>query len=268
MATYSFTSTGTIPASSLAGNNITQAVLVSERNSIVINNAITDLEPYIAYVIAEWENVYGGSITYSISDIYSVPTIGDFYDISFTLTNILTYPTSIEAWANPISFQFKNNDGVFFGFNWFADTTTAITICQTCVPITKLTCEASYNFKAGLTPNTEYTIALENQKGKVYSALITTDSIGGFTIDATATEFPDGMFIPESGIYQLRAYTDSEMTILAPMIFGTTQYDCIELSFLYNQTFTSDIIGVYLLRIDELTTTVIVDDNGSAISLG
>jgi hypothetical protein len=216
-------------------------------------SSTTDLDAYLADLATVC------NFTYTLT-VGATTTVIDISFVDFVDT----------GGGNPTAIGITNDAGdvYFTAFTESSGNTDRTTICQTCVPITKLACEASYNFKAGLTPNTEYTIALENQKGKVYSALITTDSIGGFTIDATATEFPEGMFIPESGIYQLRAYTDSEMTILAPMIFGTTQYDCIELSFLYNQTFTSDIIGVYLLITDELTTTVIVDDNGSAISLG
>lgn len=189
-------------------------------------------------------------------------------NVGATTTEIIfTQNTSVSPFPVAIGLATDQTPYVYAPFIEAVQVTPLVT-CETCAKITKLACQTSYNFKAQLTPNTNYWVALSNNKNKTYSAQITSDSIGGLTIDATAIEFPEGMWIPESGIYTMRVYSDAEMTTQELFTFDTTGYYCIELSFTYNQTFTSDITGVYLLRTDDVNLTVIVDENGSAISIG
>ena len=215
------------------------------------------------------------------SGALSSTTLSEIVDeicVSLTMTSTITVgATTTEIVFSqvatvspiPVAIGFNNDTGQYYYAPFIeAVQTTPLVTCETCAKITKLACQTSYNFKAQLTPNTDYWVALSNNKNKTYSAQITSDSIGGLTIDATATEFPEGMWIPESGIYTMRVYSDAEMTTQELFTFDTTGYYCIELSFTYNQTFTSDITGVYLLRTDDVNLTVIVDENGSAISIG
>lgn len=194
---------------------------------------------------------------------YTTTTSNGVIEIIFTC-DISTDPlTNIAGFIFNINSASINVAYVYFNF------TTSVTLvtCESCLDITKSACEASYNFKVGLTANTDYFVVLENSKGKEYSATITSDSIGAITIDATAPEFPEGMFIPESGIYTLRVFADDTKEVQELLTFGTTQYYCIQLSFIYSQTFTSDITGVYLLGSGGDSFSIIVDDNGSAISI-
>ena len=267
MATYSYTATGSILTGHLTNDIISEGRGTYKYGSQIVSLGWGNAISYIDGIIANYEPVLGGTITYEIGDSYLNVIQSQYYsDITFTWSGITVDP-STNSQGIPSSISLKDEDGQIFTFNWSAVTTVAYTTCESCLDITKSACEASYNFKVGLTANTDYFVVLENSKGKEYSATITSDSIGAITIDATAPEFPEGMFIPESGIYTLRVFADDTKETQELLTFGTTQYYCIQLSFIYSQTFTSDITGVYLLGSGTDSFSIMVDDNGSAISI-
>lgn len=107
----------------------------------------------------------------------------------------------------------------------------SINICDLCYEVTVPACQDTYNIPAGLTPDTYYTLILEDSNGNIYNNLSTTLPDGSFLL--TTSEFPDGMFNEWSGSYRITfslgvgivTEGDAELTI-----DGNT-YFCIVMNF-------------------------------------
>lgn len=86
-------------------------------------------------------------------------------------------------------------------------------------------CIDSFTIDAGLTPDTEYKVIIENKFGQLYVEDITTDDQGVLTIDLSL--YPEGMFNVYAGNFNIRVELDCEEQ---PLIFDEKEYTCIDLS--------------------------------------
>jgi hypothetical protein len=107
---------------------------------------------------------------------------------------------------------------------------------------------------------------IENNRNKRYVQAVTTDGSGDFAIDASATGFPVGFFIPEQLKYTIKVYSDSTLMLEQDITVGSTIYKCITLGFVNTVTTTASAnFGVDFLIDDELN--FIVDDLGNTFSV-
>lgn len=216
----------------------------------------------IESIMDEFVVTYGGSYTITSSDdgtntTYAIAWVG------------LTTDPEDTASGEFVSLSIQDDGSTFFSAV-FESVATA-TECESCYELSKASCEDSYVLSLDLTPATDYVLALYANNGNVYTQTCTANGSGELTIDATAPEFPEGFFIPESGGYVIKVFTDSDLTTVVPFIIGTNQYECIQLSFQYVTTTTSSIQAVfeYLIHDDDTDTDYfIIDDIGNNFIVG
>lgn len=154
----------------------------------------------------------------------------------------------------PVSFEFGST------------TTPTITECDVCYEIQKQSCQSTYTFQLDLTPATTYTVAFYANNGNIYTQEVEAGGDGELVVDATAPEFPEGFFIPESGGYVVKVFTDTDLATVVPFVIGSNQYQCIQLSFAYVTTTTSSVQATfeYLIHDDDTDTDYfIIDDIGN-----
>lgn len=102
--------------------------------------------------------------------------------------------------------------------------------CSACFEMEGVACYSILTVVAGLTPDTEYTIFLEDRHGNMFRQTVTTDSEGDFTLDLTA--FDDGMFTSNSGCYTIIASLNPLLPEPELMVIGYSEYECAKVKFL------------------------------------
>ena len=199
---------------------------------------------------------------------WSFTNVGETYTVTYETTSEINW-VNTPQYGNFFAFK-SDTDGLGARYVNFAtldlveEATT--TVCPTCQEITRTACESSYSFVAGLTPSTVYYAVIENNRGKRYVQVVTTDGSGDFAIDADAPEFPIGFFIPEQYKYTIKVYSDSTLINQQDLTVGSTIYQCITLGFVNTVTTTASAdFGVDFLIDDELN--YIVDDLGNTFSV-
>lgn len=86
-------------------------------------------------------------------------------------------------------------------------------------------CIDSFTIDAGLTPETEYKVIIENKFGQLYIEMITTDAEGVLIIDLA--QYPEGMFNVYAGNFNIRVVLDCDDQ---PLVFDGKEYTCIDLT--------------------------------------
>jgi len=265
MATFSYTSTGSILSSHTEVDIINEGRFMNQYGSNVISPSFSTCLVYFDLIIGYLEVIYGGTITYVVGDPYVVTGNGTYRDVVFTWSGITIDPSTTSQ-GTPLGISLKDEDSQVFLWNW-SEATSTTTTCPTCLELTKSACQTSYTFVAGLTASTDYWVVIDNNRNKRYVQQVTTDGSGDFVIDATAPEFPEGFFIPEQFTYTLKVYTTADLTTEAEITYNNTIYNCITLSFIYTVTTTGSIGAGVDLWVDD-SLNFVIDDTFNTISVG
>jgi hypothetical protein len=197
---------------------------------------------------------------------WTVTNVGDVYTITWVLPSVIDWG-DISVTNAFVLYADTQGLGQFYTYGYFdlVESTETI-VCPTCQELTKSACSDEYTFVAGLTPSTVYYVVIETNRNKRYVQAVTTDGSGDFAIDASATGFPIGFFIPEQLKYTIKVYSDSTLMLQQDITVGSTIYKCITLGFVNTVTTTASInFGVDFLIDDELN--FIVDDLGNTFSV-
>jgi hypothetical protein len=254
MATY--TNTITVPTGTDFSNG--QILFLYEFTNTEASPSYATIAEIVDYIKLYYEAGLGGTLTFTSS------TSGGntIYVLTYVDPDITTMKGDI------LSIILTNDgDSIIRSSNWIEEITPTETIvCPTCQEITKSACSDEYTFVAGLTPSTVYYVVIETNRNKRYVQAVTTDGSGDFAIDASATGFPIGFFIPEQLKYTIKVYSDSTLMLQQDITVGSTIYKCITLGFVNTVTTTASIdFGVDFLIDDELN--FIVDDLGNTFSV-
>ena len=98
----------------------------------------------------------------------------------------------------------------------------SINLCDLCYELIVSACQDNYYLPTGLINGTDYTMSLEDLHGNVYTMT------GSPTIDdefiVTPNQFPDGMFNPYSGDYEITFTLNDE---LQELTINGAAYHCI-----------------------------------------
>lgn len=86
-------------------------------------------------------------------------------------------------------------------------------------------CIDSFTIDAGLTPETEYKVIIENKFGQLYVESITTDDQGVLVIELD--QYPEGMFNVYAGNFNITVRDGCEDV---PLTFEEKEYTCIDLT--------------------------------------
>ncbi len=142
---------------------------------------------------------------------------------------------------------------------------TDLTICDECLDVTYQACVDTYKIVAGLDLATDYYVAIEDRNGDVYTQLITSDSNGDLTIDATAPEFPVGFWLAESGNKVVKFYSDEELTEVVSITVGPAVYTCVQMNLQYRYTTTTSITPDFNYMVDDTFNFYIDNSSNSYI---
>ena len=98
----------------------------------------------------------------------------------------------------------------------------SINRCDLCYELIVSGCQDTYSLPTGLTAGTTYTMSIEDGHGKVFTMSGSPTAQDEFNVSPSA--FPEGMFNPYSGSYEITFTEDGELQDLT--IEGNT-YPCI-----------------------------------------
>ncbi len=98
--------------------------------------------------------------------------------------------------------------------------------CDYCFTLEKQY-SATLNISAGLTPASKPYLWITDKFGNQYSGQVVVAGDGSFNIDTTV--FPEGMFNPLAGWFDIFLSSDVDGTSIVPMTFGGSPYNCLKL---------------------------------------
>ena len=109
-----------------------------------------------------------------------------------------------------------------------------LSFCSECYTTSVEYCVDPY-FPASLEVLTEYKISIKNHFGQVYTQYVTTDDIGGFSLDTSL--YPSEFLNPYSGIFTLTV-KDVHTQGAVDIIIAYGSYPCIAFD-IYQETATN-----------------------------
>lgn len=192
-------------------------------------DALTDLKTV-------YENDYGGTFSWTSFD-NGTDTI---YTITFT--GLTSDPPDTPLLGGELVCIGIGSDNATTYYSNFAAETVATLVCDSCYEQVKDACATEYTFSYDLEPATTYTVAFYMANGNVYTQEVLTNGSGEFTIDATAPEFPEGFWTPESGGYIMKVFPDASLENPESLTVGSYAYNCVQLAFQYVTTTTSSYV--------------------------
>lgn len=98
--------------------------------------------------------------------------------------------------------------------------------CDECYEVSRS--DSSLNFIYGLTPSTQYYLWVIDKFRNVYKNLFTSGVDGSFDIDLT--DYPDGMFNPYAGDFEVFISSDVAGDTVIPLTVYATPYNCLILT--------------------------------------
>lgn len=81
---------------------------------------------------------------------------------------------------------------------------------------------------AGLTPASMVYVWITTKFSSQYMVSVVVAGDGSFDLDAS--DFPNGMFNPDAGYFDLFVSSDIDGSVVVPMTFGASEYNCVLLS--------------------------------------
>lgn len=208
--------------------------------------------------------LYFDALCTTFSGEYTITSVQDGENTIYTVA--LTLNQDLDVLGEYVTVAFFSDEGATIAGFQIASTESEATPCDVCYSIQRPGCQTSYTLELDLTPATTYTVAFYSNNGNVYTQQVEAGGDGELVIDASAPEFPEGFFIPESGGYTVKIFTDTDLVDVVPFTVGANQYQCIQLSFQYVVTTTSSIQANfdYLIHDDDSDTNYfIIDDIGN-----
>jgi len=109
----------------------------------------------------------------------------------------------------------------------FCDTDLPVR-CEACFEQTVTTCDI-VTIAAGLTASTTFELFILDQFANQYNKPVTTDGSGSFEIDFSV--FPDGLFNPNGGEYEVFISAAASPVTVIPMTLSGVIFNCILLTF-------------------------------------
>lgn len=104
--------------------------------------------------------------------------------------------------------------------------------CQECFTIELPSCTLKILIlpESGLSPDTDYKIVIKDKFGNRYQLTVITDENGFIEFDVA--DFPEGLFTPYSGSFELTIIESRDTTCVPlPLTFCDVEYECISFSF-------------------------------------
>lgn len=137
------------------------------------------------------------------------------------------------------------------------------TQCAECYKTLLPACQDAYAFTAGLTPDTDYVVVVTDLFGKQYTQSITSDGVGDFVIDATATGWPSGLFTPESSPVQIEVKVSADDQDSVAITVNNVEYPCITANYTYRTDTAIILFNMFIMQDFGETLT---DDSGEGVT--
>ena len=214
--------------------------------------------------------LFGGTYTVAIETVQAHPNIGQCQQYTIDWIDLTTDPRdTADGDFVQMAMTAKNVEQSVYRSTMLEvpPECQPATVCDTCLELTRQACQESYTFDVDLDAATEYTVAITLPSGNIYTQEVTTNGSGSFTLDATAPEFPSGLFLPETGPVKIEVFSDGSLTTPLELLVNATEYTCINLNFAYITTTTSSLLPEFSFLLHdyegEINFQIITDQNDS-----